>query len=50
MDSSSETIRVIGAGLGRTGTFSLEGALERLLGPPFMAAWHAMVRTVNDAR
>lgn len=28
------TLRVVGAGLGRTGTMSLKGALERLLGEP----------------
>jgi hypothetical protein len=47
------TLRVVGAGLGRTGTMSLKIALERLLGAPcyhmievfahpeHVAAWHA---------
>jgi hypothetical protein len=47
------TLRVVGAGLGRTGTMSLKLALERLLGgpcyhmlevfprPDHLAAWHA---------
>lgn len=50
------TLRVVGAGLGRTGTLSLKGALERLLGgpcyhmtevfvhPEHVAAWHAAAR------
>jgi hypothetical protein len=50
------TLRVIGAGLGRTGTLSLKLALERLLGgrcyhmlevyrkPEHVAAWHAAAR------
>ena len=50
------TLRVIGAGLGRTGTLSLKHALERLLGGPCyhmmelfgrpddVAVWHAAVR------
>lgn len=49
-------LRVVGAGLGRTGTMSLKGALERLLGAPcyhmlevgkhegHVALWHAAVR------
>jgi hypothetical protein len=49
------TLRVVGAGLGRTGTLSLKLALERLLGgpcyhmlevfprPDHLAAWHAAV-------
>jgi hypothetical protein len=50
------TVRVVGAGLGRTGTLSLKLALERILGgpcyhmievfgrPDHIAAWHAAVR------
>jgi hypothetical protein len=50
------TLRVVGAGLGRTGTLSLKLALERLLGgrcyhmlevfshPAHVAAWHAAAR------
>jgi hypothetical protein len=50
------TLRVVGAGLGRTGTLSLKLALERLLGAPcyhmtevfahpeHVAAWHAAAR------
>ena len=50
------TLRVVGAGLGRTGTNSLKVALERLLGAPcyhmvevfahpeHVAAWHAAAR------
>jgi len=53
------TLRVVGAGLGRTGTHSLKLALERLLGQPcyhmsecvmhpeheaHFAAWHAAIR------
>ena len=50
------TLRVIGAGLGRTGTTSLKAALERLLGGPChhmmevfahpeqIPAWHAAAR------
>jgi len=50
------TLRVVGAGLGRTGTLSLKLALERLLGAPcyhmlevlgnpeHVPAWHAAVR------
>jgi hypothetical protein len=50
------TLRVIGAGLGRTGTLSLKIALEKLLGAPcyhmmevfehpeHVAAWHAAAR------
>lgn len=50
------TLRIIGAGLGRTGTFSLKLALERLLGAPcyhmaevfehpeHIPLWHAAVR------
>jgi hypothetical protein len=50
------TLRVVGAGLGRTGTLSLKLALERLLGascyhmvevfahPEHIAAWHAAAR------
>jgi hypothetical protein len=50
------TIRVIGAGLGRTGTTSLKGALEQLLGgpcyhmvevfghPEHVPIWHAAMR------
>jgi len=50
------TLRLIGAGLGRTGTLSLKLALERLLGgpcyhmvevfshPEHIAAWHAAAR------
>jgi hypothetical protein len=50
------TLRVVGAGLGRTGTLSLKAALERLLGAPcyhmvevfahpeHVAAWHAAAR------
>ena len=49
-------LQVVGAGLGRTGTASLKGALEQLLGgpcyhmlevlerPPDVDAWHAAVR------
>ena len=49
-------LRVVGAGLGRTGTASLKGALEQLLGgrcyhmlevferPPDVSVWHAAVR------
>ena len=50
------TLRVVGAGLGRTGTMSLKLALERLLGAPcyhmaevfvhpeHVAVWHAAAR------
>jgi sulfotransferase family protein len=50
------TLRVVGAGLGRTGTLSLKGALERLLGgscyhmlevmahPEHVPLWHAAMR------
>ena len=50
------TLRVVGAGLGRTGTLSLKVALERLLGAPcyhmaevfghpeHIPAWHAAAR------
>lgn len=50
------TLRVVGAGLGRTGTHSLKLALERLLGAPcyhmievfghpeHLPAWHAAMR------
>src|SRR5215208_7067540 len=51
------TLQVVGAGLGRTGTVSLKGALERLLGGPcyhmvevfshlddHVPRWHAAVR------
>ena len=50
------TLRVVGAGLGRTGTMSLKYALERLLGAPcyhmmelfehpeHIAIWHAAAR------
>jgi hypothetical protein len=50
------TLRVVGAGLGRTGTLSLKLALERLLGAPcyhmtevfanpeHVASWHAAAR------
>jgi hypothetical protein len=50
------TLRVVGAGLGRTGTMSLKLALERLLGgpcyhmlevfprPDHLAAWHAAAK------
>jgi hypothetical protein len=50
------TLRVVGAGLGRTGTLSLKLALEKLLGAPcyhmmevfahpeHIAAWHAAAR------
>ena len=50
------TLRVVGAGLGRTGTLSLKIALERLLGSPcyhmleifthpeHIPAWHAAAR------
>lgn len=50
------TLRVVGAGLGRTGTLSLKLALERLLGAPcyhmaevfahpeHVAVWHAAAR------
>jgi hypothetical protein len=50
------SLRVVGAGLGRTGTMSLKLALERLLGgpcyhmlevfshPEHIAAWHAAAR------
>jgi hypothetical protein len=50
------TLRVVGAGLGRTGTMSLKVALERLLGAPcyhmaevfghpeHVARWHAAAR------
>jgi hypothetical protein len=50
------TLRVVGAGLGRTGTLSLKGALEKLLGgrcyhmaevfarPEHVAVWHAAAR------
>lgn len=50
------TLRVIGAGLGRTGTMSLKLALEKLLGEPcyhmlevfprpeHVAVWHAAIR------
>src|SRR4051794_29525381 len=49
-------LRVVGAGLGRTGTASLKGALERLLGGPcyhmaevfehfdHIPIWHAAIR------
>ena len=50
------SLRVVGAGLGRTGTLSLKLALERLLGAPcyhmtevfahpeHVALWHAAAR------
>src|SRR5436305_932289 len=50
------TLRVVGAGLGRTGTHSLKLALEQLLGgpcyhmlevfahPEHVAVWHAAIR------
>jgi len=50
------TIRVVGAGLGRTGTTSLKAALEQLLGEPcyhmvevfghpeHVPVWHAAMR------
>jgi hypothetical protein len=55
-DSPPMTIRVVGAGLGRTGTHSLKVALEQLLGAPcyhmievfahpeHVASWHAAMR------
>src|SRR3954447_22822143 len=52
-------LRVVGAGLGRTGTASLKQALERLLGAPcyhmaevfthldHVPVWHAAIRGEN---
>src|SRR5438132_13248585 len=54
--SENVTVRIVGAGLGRTGTMSLKIALERLLGAPcyhmievfehpeHVPVWHAAVR------
>src|SRR5271168_3854400 len=53
-------LKVVGAGLGRTGTASLKDALEQLTGgrcyhmfevfenPDSVAAWHAVVRGESD--
>ena len=53
-------LKVVGAGLGRTGTASLKEALERLTGgpcyhmfellehPESLAIWHAVVRGESD--
>ncbi len=43
-------LRVIGAGLGRTGTLSLKGALERLLGAPCYHMFEAVQHPEHVAR